>query len=244
VEVPAVPFKNPNNYVHVAERLAAKLLKEKGGKDVLYANQWDNLANRRAHIETTGPEIWAQTKGKIHAFSCATGTGGTLSGVGQFLKSKNKDIQICLTDPCGAVLYRHYKEGKSEAVGSSVTEGIGQGRITGNMKDFVPDLVYEIPDTDALPVLYDLMAQEGLCLGGSSAINVAGAMQVAKTLGPGHTIVTVLCDLGHRYASKLYNPDFLRSRSLPVPPWLDNRRVNPLKDELRHKLKEVVLPTQ
>lgn len=216
VEVPAVPFKNPNNYVHIAQRLASSL-----GQGVLYSNQWDNLANRRAHIETTGPEIWAQTEGKIDAFSCAMGTGGTLTGVGAFLKSKNSKVKVCLTDPRGAALVSYFRTGELKAQGDSITEGIGQGRVTGNMRDFTPDLSYEIPDTEALPVLYDLLEKEGLCLGGSSAINVAGAMRVAKDLGPGHTIVTILCDSGTRYASKLYNPSFLRSRNLPVPRWLD-----------------------
>jgi len=218
VEVPAVPYSNPNNYVHVAKRVAAKL------PGAVYANQWDNLANRQAHIETTGPEIWAQTGGKIDAFSCAIGTGGTLCGVGAFLRSKNPNIKIALTDPKGAALYNYYTKGELKSEGTSITEGIGQGRITGNLAadDFRPDLCYELSDEESLPVLYNLMQNEGLAMGTSSAVNIAGAMRVAQELGPGHTIVTVLCDLGSRYASKLYNPQFLRTRNLPVPPWLAN----------------------
>eukprot|EP00457_Paulinella_chromatophora_P010616 gb/GEZN01010725.1/.p1 GENE.gb/GEZN01010725.1/~~gb/GEZN01010725.1/.p1 ORF type:complete len:383 (-),score=42.31 gb/GEZN01010725.1/:36-1184(-) len=223
LQVPAVPYKNPNNYVHVAQRLAAKLSQERGGTGVLYANQWDNLANRRAHIHSTGPEIWAQTGGKLHAFNCAMGTGGTLSGVTEFLKTKNKNIKSALTDPCGGALYRLFTEGELKSQGSSITEGIGQGRVTGNMVGLKPDLAYEISDEEALPVLYDLLRKDGFALGGSSGINVAGAMRVAKELGPGHTVVTILCDLGSRYASRIYNPEFLRSRGLMVPPWLDGK---------------------
>lgn len=224
VEVPAVPYKNPNNYVHVARRIAENI------PGAFYANQWDNLANRQAHIETTGPEIWAQTDGKIDAFSCAMGTGGTLAGTAAFLRSKNPNIKIALTDPTGAALYRYYTEGELRGEGSSITEGIGQGRVTGNMAadDFRPDLFYELSDEESLPCLYNLTQKEGLAMGSSSAVNVAGAIRVAKELGPGHTIVTILCDLGSRYASKLYNPQFLRSKNLPVPPWLDNPEQDPL----------------
>lgn len=226
LEVPAVPFKNPLNYVHVAERMAKQLredaIREGRPPRVLYADQWGNLANRRAHFATTGPEIWEQTAGKVDAFSCATGTGGTLTGVGEYLRSKNKNIQICLTDPRGAVLVRHFNEGQLKSEGDSVSEGIGQGRITGNMGEggFRPDIALEVHDAPALAIAYDLLEKEGLCIGSSSAINVAGAMEVAKRLGPGHTIVTILCDSGTRYASKIYNPTFLRSRNLPVPNWL------------------------
>jgi len=225
IEVPAVPFKNPNNYVHIATRLAAEL-----GDGVLYANQWDNPANRRAHIEGTGPEIWEQTGGKIDAFSCATGTGGTLAGTAEYLRSMNPNIKIGLTDPCGAALVRYYNEGELKSVGDSISEGIGQGRITGNMQQFKPDFALEVSDHEALPVLFDLVEKEGLCLGSSSAINIAGAMRVAKLLGPGHTIVTVLADWGTRYASKIYNPTFLRGRNLPVPRWLDESRAKPVAD--------------
>jgi cysteine synthase A len=219
LEVPAVPFKNPLNYVHVAQRMAEQLKKD-GKTRILYADQWGNLANRRAHIESTGPEIWEQTGGKVDAFCCATGTGGTLTGVGTFLKSKNPKITIALTDPRGAVLVRWFNEGVLKSEGDSISEGIGQGRITGNMAGYIPDMALEIHDAPAMAVAYDLLEKEGLSIGGSSAINVAGAMEVAKRLGPGHTIVTVLCDSGTRYASKIYNPTFLRSRNLPVPRWL------------------------
>lgn len=198
LEVPAVPFKNQNNYVHVAARMAEQI-KAEGKTRVLYADQWGNLANRRAHIATTGPEIWEQTGGKIDAFSCATGTGGTLTGVGTFLKSMNPNIKIALTDPRGAVLVRWFNEGVLKSEGDSISEGIGQGRITGNMDGYVPDIALEVHDAPALAVAYDLLEKEGLSLGGSAAINVAGAMEVAKRLGPGHTIVTVLCDSGTRY---------------------------------------------
>ncbi len=244
VEVPAVPFKNPNNYVHIADRLAKRLIAEAGQTGmagVLYANQWDNLANRRAHIETTGPEIWAQTGGKIDAFSCAMGTGGTLTGVGEFLRSKSPKIKICLTDPCGGAIYRYHPEGVLKAVGDSISEGIGQGRITGNMAGFKPDLAFEITDQIALPIMYDLLEHEGLCIGSSSAINVAGAMRVAKELGPGPTIVTVLADYGTRYASRIYNPSFLRSRNLPVPKWLDDTQ-KPSNAALLAAVKAVTMP--
>jgi len=245
LEVPAVPFKNPNNYVHVAQRMAEQLKKE-GKTRVLYADQWGNLANRRAHIATTGPEIWAQTEGKVDAFSCATGTGGTLSGVAEFLRSKNKNIKIALTDPRGAVLVNYFNRGEMKSEGDSISEGIGQGRITGNMAagDFRPDMAFDVHDKDALAVAFDLLEQEGLSIGGSSAINVAGAMEVARRLGPGHTVVTILCDTGMRYASKLYNPTFLRGRGLPVPRWLDTESQSEEQraesDKLQQMLKQAL----
>jgi len=219
-EVPAVPFKNPNNYVHVAERLAEELGKtEKRG--VLYANQWDNLSNRNAHVRSTGPEIWAQTDGKVDGFTCAIGTGGTLAGVGIFLKEKNPDCVIAAADPMGACMYNWFKHGELKGEGSSITEGIGQGRITRNIDGAPVDDAFQIPDAEALPIVFDLLSEEGLCLGGSSGINVAGAIRLAKQLGPGHTVVTVLCDQGNRYQSKLFNPAFLKEKGLPTPSWLD-----------------------
>jgi cysteine synthase A len=218
-EVPAVPYKNPDNYVHVSERLAKELAaREPNG--VLWANQWDNLANRNGHYTTTGPEIWQQTDGKVDGFICAIGTGGTLSGVSIFLKERNPKIRIGLADPVGAALYNFFKHGELKAEGSSITEGIGQGRITKNVAGTPVDLPYQIPDAEALPIIFDLVKHEGLCLGGSSGINVAGAIRLARDLGPGHTIVTMLCDFGTRYQSKLFNPAFLRSKNLPVPDWL------------------------
>jgi cysteine synthase len=229
VEVPAVPFKNPNNYVHVAERMALALLAEDSvernpyGKHIFYANQWDNLANRQAHIESTGPEIWTQCGGKIDAFSCAVGTGGTLSGVGEFLRTVDPHVKIALTDPEGAAVMRYFTEGKLKAHGSSITEGIGQGRITGNLGNgnFRPDLFFEIPDIDMLPIMHELQSKEGLAVGGSAAVNVTGAIEVAKQLGPGHVVVTMLCDRADRYATKLYNKEFLNSVGLPVPKWIE-----------------------
>jgi cysteine synthase A len=220
IEVPAVPYANPNQYQHFAERLAKKLAETESG-GVLYANQWDNLANRRAHLEGTGPEIWEQTGGKVDGFICAIGTGGTLSGVGMALKERNKDVQIGLADPYGAKMYMYFKEGKLETEGSSITEGIGQGRVTDNVDGTPVDHPYRIPDEEAVKVIFDLMEHEGLCLGGSSGINVAGAVRLAKELGPGKTIVTILCDHGTRYQSKLWNPAFLKSKGLPVPHWLE-----------------------
>ncbi len=218
-EVPAVPFKDPNNYVRVAERLAGELApSEKHG--VLYANQWDNLANRDGHYQTTGPEIWRQTDGRVDGFVCAIGTGGTLAGVAAFLREQRKDVTIAVSDPLGAAMVHWFKHGELKSEGSSITEGIGQGRITGNLKGLAVDEAYAIPDPEALPVLFDLLAEEGLCLGGSSGINVAGAIRLARDLGPGKTIVTILADGGSRYQSKLWNPAFLRSKGLPVPPWL------------------------
>ncbi|QEX22451.1 cysteine synthase A [Hypericibacter adhaerens] len=218
-EVPAVPYKNPDNYVHVSGRLAAALAaKEPNG--AIWANQFDNTANRMGHYRTTGPEIWRQTDGKVDGFVCAVGTGGTLAGVAMALKERNPKIKIGLADPLGAALYHYYKHGELKAEGSSITEGIGQGRITENLKGIGIDAPYQIPDEEALPIIFDLIKEEGLCLGGSSGINIAGAIRLAKELGPGHIIVTVLADFGTRYQSKLFNPDFLRSKNLPVPAWL------------------------
>jgi cysteine synthase len=213
VEVPAVPYKNPNNYVKYSGRLAKAL----GG---VWANQFDNIANREAHVQTTGPEIWNQTDGKVDGFVCAVGSGGTLAGVSLALKERNKNIKIALADPMGAALYSYYKTGELKSEGSSITEGIGQGRITKNLENIIVDDAFQIPDSEAIPIAFDLLEHEGLCMGGSTGINVGGAMRLAKQLGPGHTIVTILCDYGTRYASKLFNPDFLRSKNLPVPAWL------------------------
>jgi cysteine synthase A len=222
VEVPAAPYSNPNNYVKISGRLAAQLAStEKNG--AIWANQFDNVANRQGHVETTGQEIWAQTDGKVDGFVCAVGTGGTLAGVGMALKARNKAIKIALADPMGAALYSYYKTGTLKAEGSSITEGIGQGRITKNLENAPIDIAYQIPDEEALPIIFDLLEHEGLCLGGSSGINVAGAIRLAKELGPGRIIVTVLADYGTRYQSKLFNPDFLRSKNLPVPAWLERK---------------------
>ena len=217
VEVPAQPYKNPNNYVRYSGRLAEELARtEPNG--AIWANQFDNTANRRAHLETTGPEIWEQTGGKVDGFICAVGSGGTLAGVADALQPKG--VKIGLADPEGAALYSFYTEGVFESPGSSITEGIGQGRITANLEGFTPDFAYRIPDAEALPVIFDLLEHEGLCLGGSSGINVAGAIRMARDMGPGHTIVTVLCDYGTRYQTKLFNPDFLHAKGLPVPRWM------------------------
>jgi cysteine synthase len=222
VEVPAVPYANPNNYVKLSGRLAAQLAASEPNGAV-WANQFDNIANRDGHVRTTGPEIWDQTDGKVDGFICAVGTGGTLAGVAMALKARNKDVRIGLADPMGAALYSYYTNGELKAEGSSVTEGIGQGRITKNLEGAPIDVAYRIPDAEALPYVYDLLEHEGLCLGGSSGINVAGAIRLARDLGPGHTIVTVLCDYGTRYQSKLFDPAFLRSKNLPVPGWLERR---------------------
>jgi cysteine synthase A len=220
VEVPAVPYANPNNYVKVSGRLAAELAKtEPNG--AIWANQFDNVANRNGHIQTTGPEIWQQTEGKVDGFICAVGTGGTLAGVGMALKERNAAIKIGLADPMGAALYSYYTTGALKSEGSSITEGIGQGRITRNLENAPIDLAFRIPDEEALPIIFDLVEHEGLCLGGSSGINVAGAIRLARDLGPGHTVVTVLADYGTRYQSKLFNPEFLRGKGLPVPCWLE-----------------------
>ena len=220
IEVPAVAYANPNNYVKISGRLAERLAKDHP-QGAIWANQFDNVANRRGHYETTGPEIFAQTDGKVDGFTCAVGTGGTLAGVGMALKERNKNIKIALSDPMGAALYHYYAHGSLKAEGSSITEGIGQGRITANLADAPIDMAFQITDEDALPILFDLAEQEGMLLGGSAAINIAGAMRLAKEMGPGHTIVTILCDGGARYASKLYNPAFLREKNLPVPQWLE-----------------------
>lgn len=220
IEVPAVPYKNPNNYVKVSGRLAEELAKT-SPNGAIWANQFDNVANRQAHIETTGPEIWEQTDGKVDGFICAVGTGGTLAGVGMALKERNSAIKIGIADPMGAALYNFYAHGELKAEGSSITEGIGQGRITANLVDAPIDLAYQIPDEEALPYVFDLLLEEGLVLGGSSGINIAGAVRLARELGPGHTIVTILCDYGTRYQSKLFNPEFLREKNLPVPEWLE-----------------------
>ena len=220
IEVPAVPYSNPNNYVKVSGRLAAELSKtEPNG--AIWANQFDNVANRDGHIKTTGPEIWEQTDGKVDGFICAVGSGGTLAGVAIALKERNRNIRIGLADPMGAALYSYYTTGVLKSEGSSITEGIGQGRITKNLEGAPIDVAYQIPDEEAVPIIFDLLEHEGLCLGGSSGINIAGAIRLARDLGPGHTIVTVLADYGTRYQSKLFNPEFLRSKKLPVPEWLE-----------------------
>jgi cysteine synthase len=219
-EVPAVPYKDPNNYVHVSRRLAEELAKTEP-RGAIWANQFDNVANRRIHMETTGPEIWRQTDGKVDAFVSSVGTGGTLAGTGMFLKEKNPDVVICLADPMGAALYNYYTKGELKSEGSSITEGIGQGRITKNLEGAPVDRAFQIPDAEAVQVVFDLIEHEGLLLGGSSGINVAGAIRLAREMGPGKTIVTVLCDFGTRYQSRLFNPVFLRSKNLPVPRWLD-----------------------
>jgi cysteine synthase len=222
VEVPAVPYSNPNNYVKVSGRLAADLAKREPN-GAIWANQFDNVANRDGHVETTGPEIWEQTDGKVDGFTCAVGTGGTLAGIAMALKARNKNVKIALADPMGAALYSFYTSGVLKSEGSSITEGIGQGRITQNLEDAPIDTAYQIPDAEAVPIIFDLLEHEGLCLGGSSGINVAGAIRLAKELGPGHTIVTILADYGTRYQSKLFNPEFLRSKNLPVPAWMERR---------------------
>jgi len=220
IEVPAVPFSNPNNYVKVSGRLAEQLAKtEPNG--AIWANQFDNVANRDGHVQTTGPEIWNQTDGKVDGFTCAVGTGGTLAGVGIALKERNRSIKIALADPLGAALYSYYTAGVLKSEGSSITEGIGQSRITRNLEGAPIDTAYLIPDAEAVAIIFDLLENEGLCLGGSSGINVAGAIRLARDLGPGHTIVTILADYGTRYQTRLFNPDFLRSKGLPVPSWLE-----------------------
>ena len=218
--VPAVPYRDPDNYVRYSERLAKELAKSKPG-GVIWANQFDNVANRDGHYTTTGPEFWEQTDGRIDGFICAVGSGGTLAGIGMYLKSVSKDILIGLADPMGSALYHHYTHGSLKAEGGSVSEGIGQGRITANLDGAPVDRAYQIRDQEALPFMYELMDKEGLYLGGSSAINVAGAYHMAKDIGPGHVICTILCDSGQRYQSKIWNPSFLREKKLPVPAWLE-----------------------
>lgn len=222
IEVPAKPYKNPNNYIKISGRLAEKLARELPGGAV-WANQFDNTSNRRAHVETTGPEIWQQTGGRIDGFICSVGSGGTLAGVAEALRSRNPDIKIGLADPEGAALYNYFTNGELKSSGNSITEGIGQGRITANLEGLKIDNPYQISDAEALPYIFDLLEHEGLCLGGSSAINIAGAVRMARDLGPGKTIVTVLCDYGNRYASKIFNPEFLHAKGLPVPNWMEGR---------------------
>ncbi len=218
VQVPAAPYKNPNNYVRYSQRLAERLAQSEP-KGAIWANQFDNTANRQAHVEGTGPEIWEQTDGKVDGFICSVGSGGTLAGVGMALQPKG--VKIGLADPMGSGVYSLYKEGEAKPEGNSITEGIGQGRITANLEGFRPDMLYQIPDDEALPYVFDLLSEEGLCVGGSSGINIAGAVRMAKDLGPGKTIVTILCDYGTRYQSKLFNPEFLTEKGLPVPSWMD-----------------------
>ena len=220
IEVPALPYANPNNYIKVSGRVAEKLARtEPNG--AIWANQFDNVANRQGHIETTGPEIFRQTEGGVDGFICAIGTGGTLAGTGMALKSLNPAIKIGLADPMGAAMFSWFTKGELASTGSSITEGIGQGRVTANIKDAPVDMAYQIPDSEAVQIVFDLLEHEGLCLGSSSGINVAGAIRLARELGPGHTIVTILCDYGTRYQSKLFNPAFLRSKNLPIPQWLE-----------------------
>ena len=222
IEVPAKPYKDPNNYIKISGRLAEKLNRELPG-GAIWANQFDNTANRRAHIETTGPEIWQQTTGRVDGFICAVGSGGTLAGVAEALRSRNSDVKIGLADPEGAALYNYYAHGTLKSEGNSITEGIGQGRITANLEGLTVDYPYQISDAEALPYIFDLLEHEGLCVGGSSAINIAGAVRMAGDLGPGKTIVTILCDYGNRYASKIFNPAFLHEKGLPAPNWLEGR---------------------
>ena len=217
--VPAVPYKNPNNYVRYSEKLAIEL-SEESKSGVIWANQFDNIANQEGHYKTSGPEIWNQTEGKINGFVCSVGSGGTIAGISKYLKEKNSNITIALSDPDGSALFEYYNNGELKSEGNSITEGIGQGRITENLKEAVIDLAYNISDEEALPIVFDLQKNEGLLLGGSSAINVAGAIHLAKELGRGNTIVTILCDSGTRYLTKLWNPVFLREKNLPIPSWL------------------------
>jgi cysteine synthase A len=221
VQVPAVPYKNPNNYVHYSGRLAAKM-NETEPNGAIWAQQFDNTANRQAHIDGTAPEIWDQTDGKVDGFICAVGSGGTLAGVAAGLRERKPDVKIGLADPMGAALFNYYAHGEMKAEGSSISEGIGQGRITANLEGLEIDFPYQIPDAEALPVVFDLLQDEGLCMGLSTGINVAGAIRLARDLGPGHTIVTALCDYGSRYQSKIFNPAFLREKGLPTPPWLED----------------------
>ncbi len=230
VEVPAVPYKNPNNYVKVSGRLAEQLAKtEPNG--AIWANQFDNVANRDGHIDTTAKEIWEQTGGKVDGFVSAVGSGGTLAGVAAGLRSRSKNVKVALADPLGAALYNFYAHGELKAQGNSITEGIGQGRITANLEGFTPDFSYQIPDDEALPIIFDLIQEEGLCVGGSTGINIAGAIRLARDLGPGHTIVTILADFGTRYQSKLFNPEFLRGKDLPVPEWMARKSDIPVPFE-------------
>ena len=218
IEVPAVPYKDPNNYVKISGRLAEQLRYQPGG--AVWANQFDNLANRRAHVETTGPEIWRQTRGRIDGFVCSVGTGGTLAGVAIALKARNPDVVIAAADPMGGAIYSWIKSGELKMEGTSITEGIGQSRVTANLEDAPIDDAFRIPDEEALPYVFDLLEKEGLCLGGSTGINVAGAVRLAEKMGPGHTIVTILADYGTRYQSRMFNPEFLAAKGLPAPHWL------------------------
>ena len=222
IEVPAVPYANANNYVKVSGRLAETLASSEP-RGAIWANQFDNVVNRQAHVETTAPEIWRDTDGKVDGFICAVGSGGTLAGVAEGLRAKNPDVKIGLADPMGAALYSFYTTGEFKSEGSSITEGIGQGRVTANLEGFRPDFACHVPDDEALNVIFALAEEEGMVMGGSTGINIAGAIRLARELGPGHTIVTVLCDYGNRYQSKLFNPDFLRGKGLPVPAWLEKK---------------------
>ena len=219
--VPAVPYKDPNNYVRYSEKLANDLLKE-NSNGVIWANQFDNVANQEGHYETTGPEIWKQTKGNIDGFICSVGSGGTIAGISRYLKEQKPDITIGLSDPLGSALYNYYENGELKSEGNSISEGIGQGRITANLDYAKIDKAFQVSDQEALPIIFDLHSEEGLLLGGSSAINVAGAIHLAKHLGPGKTIVTILCDSGSRYFTKLWNPEFLKEKNLPIPSWLSD----------------------
>ena len=216
---PAAPYKDPRNYIRTSERMAEDIAR-KEANGAIWANQFDNVANRQAHIDSTGPEIWEQTGGRVHGFVSAIGTGGTLSGTGMALKARNKDVVVAMADPFGSAMFNWFKTGELKSEGSSISEGIGQGRVTKNLEDAPIDDAFQVTDVEMLEVIYDLLQHEGLCLGGSSGVNVAGAMKLARQLGPGHTIVTILCDYGTRYQSKIFNPAFLRERNLPVPPWL------------------------
>lgn len=222
VEVPAAPYKNPNNYVHISNRIAEQLAKT-DPNGAIWAQQFDNVANRQAHIDTTGPEIWRDLDGKLDGFICACGSGGTLAGTSMALKERGANIKSGIVDPDGAALFNYYTEGELKSSGGSISEGIGQGRITANLEGYTPDMAYNVSDKEALPIIYDLAQHEGLCMGLSTGINIAGAIRMAKEMGPGHTIVTILCDYGNRYQSKLYNPEFLRSKELPVPQWLEQK---------------------
>ena len=218
--VPAAPYKDPNNYIRYSERLSQDLSDENGG-NVLWANQFDNTANYKSHETATGPEIWEQTNGTVDGFICAVGSGGTLTGVGNALKQRNPKIKIGLADPMGSALFNYYRDGELKSEGNSISEGIGQGRITKNLEKAIVDECFQITDHQALPIIYNLLQDEGLCMGGSTGINIAGAIELGKKMGPGHTIVTILCDWGHRYQSKVFNPSFLREKGLPIPNWLD-----------------------
>lgn len=222
IEVPAAPYKNPNNYVHISSRIAEQLAKT-DPNGAVWAQQFDNVANRQAHIDTTGPEIWRDLDSKVDGFICSCGSGGTLAGTSLALKERNADIKSGIVDPDGAALFSYYTQGELKSSGGSFSEGIGQGRITANLEGYKPDMAYNVSDEEALPIIFDLAQYEGLCMGLSTGINIAGAIRMAKEMGPGHTIVTILCDYGNRYQTKLYNPEFLRSKDLPVPAWLEKK---------------------